>query len=342
MPHEGHHETHTYAAGSPVTDGKRLYVSFGSQGVYCYDLDGKLLWQRHLGRMETRRGWGEGTSPVVSGGLLFHTWDHEAGSFLIALQADSGQTAWKVDRDEVTTWATPLAVAYKGKTQLIVPATKKIRSYDASNGKVLWECGGMTVNCIPSPVARDGVVYCMSGYQGAAAVAIPLDSRGDVTGKVLWQINRGTPYVPSPLLAGDRLYFTERNDPVLSCINVKTGKVVFDKTRMNALHTLYGSPVAAAGAFISRIEREPRWSSRKETSFKSWPSTVWTSPSTPRRPSSARNCSSAATSMYTASRRSEPSCRSKRQPSRRRDAREQQAKPQAEDRTTLAAWHGPG
>jgi outer membrane protein assembly factor BamB len=249
VPHEGHHPTHSYAAASPVTDGKRLYVSFGSRGVYCYDLGGKLLWKRDLGRMHTRLGWGEGASPALHGDTLVVNWDQEADSFLIALDARTGETRWKRARDELTSWATPLVVEHKGRAQVIVPNTRRIRSYDLATGKVLWECGGMTVNCIPSPVAYDGFVVCVSGYRGAAAAAIPLDSAGDVTGtaKVKWTYDRGTPYVPSPVLAGHRLYFTAANNPLLTCLDVRTGKVLLDRKRLPGLRTLYASPVAAAG-----------------------------------------------------------------------------------------------
>jgi outer membrane protein assembly factor BamB len=247
VPHEGHHFTHSYAAGSPVTDGKRLYVSFGSFGVYCYDLAGNLVWKRDLGRMETRLGWGEASTPALHGNRLFLTWDHEGDSAMIALEADTGKTAWKVDRDEVTTWATPLVVVHRGKTQVIVPATKKVRSYDAADGKVLWETKGLTVNCIPSPVMRDGVVYCISGYKGSAGVAVPLDARGEADAKVLWRLDRNTPYVPSPLLVGERMYFTLYNEPILSCVDVKNGEFVFEKYRLTRLRALYASPVAADG-----------------------------------------------------------------------------------------------
>ncbi len=246
VPHEGHHDTHSYAAYSPVTDGKRLYVHFGSFGVFCYDLDGTPLWQRDLGRMHTRLGWGEGGSPAIHDGRLFLNRDQEASSALYALNAETGKTLWKAERDELTTWATPLPVSWKGTTQVILPATKKIRSYDAATGKVLWECGGMTVNCIPSPVARGGVAWIVSGYRGAAAVAVPLDARGDATGKTLWTLDRGTPYVPSPLLVGDRLWFTQMNEPVLTSVDAKTGKVVLDRVRLGALRNLYASPAAAA------------------------------------------------------------------------------------------------
>jgi outer membrane protein assembly factor BamB len=249
VPHEGHHPTHSYAAASPTTDGKYLYASFGSRGIYCYDLEGKLQWQRDFGRMETRLGWGEGTSPVLHGDSLIVNWDHEAGSFIACLDARTGKTRWKEDRDEVTSWATPLVVERKGRIQVVVTGTKRVRSYDLANGKLLWQAGGLTVNCIPSPLRAGDSVICMSGYKGAIAYALPLDVSGDVSdgSKLRWKYTRGTPYVPSPLLAGDRLYFTQTNEPRLTCLDVKTGKAVIDRELLPGLHTLYSSPVCAAG-----------------------------------------------------------------------------------------------
>jgi outer membrane protein assembly factor BamB len=250
VPHEGHHPSHSYAAYSPTTDGKFLYVFFGSHGVYCYDFAGKLQWKRtDLGRLETRLGWGEGASPTIHGDALIVPWDHEGASYLYVLDARNGRTRWKVERDEVTSWNTPLVVDYKGRTQIIVNATKRIRSYDLADGRVLWQCGGLTVNCIPSSVRYGDTVICMSGYRGAAAFCIPLDSTGDITGsdKIVWSYKRGTPYVPSPLLTGDRLYFTQTNDVLLTCLNAKTGEVIFDRQRLPRLSSLYASPVEAAG-----------------------------------------------------------------------------------------------
>lgn len=250
VPHEGHHDTHSYAAYSPTTDGKFLYVSFGSYGLYCYDFDGKLQWKRtDLPRLETRLGWGEGASPALHRDALIVPWDQEGPSHLYVLDKRTGQTRWKVDRDEVTTWNTPLVVDYKGRTQIILLATKFIRSYDLADGRVLWKCGGLTVNCIPSAVRYGDSVICMSGYRGAAAFRIALDAQGNVTGtdKILWTYKRGTPYVPSPLLTGDRLYFTQTNEPLLTCLNARTGEVILDRTRLRALSSLYASPVEADG-----------------------------------------------------------------------------------------------
>jgi outer membrane protein assembly factor BamB len=249
VPHEGHHPTHSYAAGSPVTDGRYLYASFGSWGLYCYDLDGKLQWQRDLGKMQTRLGWGEAVTPVLHGDTLVVNWDQEAGSYITALDAHTGKPRWKVDRDEHTSWNTPLVVDGNGRTQVVVNGTNRVRSYDLATGQLLWQCGGQTVNAIPSAVARDGRVICMSGYRGSAAYAIPLDATGDLTGtdKVAWHYSKGTPYVPSPLLAGDRLYFTQANDALLTCLDARTGKPLIDRARLPGLTSLYASPVGAAG-----------------------------------------------------------------------------------------------
>jgi outer membrane protein assembly factor BamB len=144
----------------------------------------------------------------------------------------------------------------KGQAQVVLPGTRKARGYELATGKVLWEVGPLTINAIPSPVAAGGVAYCMSGYRGGAAYAVPLDARGDLTGtdKTLWKVDKGTPYVPSPLLDGDRLYFTQYNTPLLTCLDARTGKPLIDRVRLPALEDLYASPAGAAGRlyFVGR------------------------------------------------------------------------------------------
>jgi outer membrane protein assembly factor BamB len=250
IPHEGHHPTHSYAAGSPTTDGKRLYVSFGSFGTYCYSLDGKPLWNRDLGILHTRLGWGEAVTPVIHGDNLLLNWDQEADSKLICLDPATGKTKWETPRDEKTSWNTPLVVEDKGTTQVILNATNRIRSYDLATGKELWTCAGMTTNAIPSAVtAGDGVVYVMSGYKGSAAVAVSLDARGEVGpgNGLIWKHGKGTPYVPSPLLSNGRLYFTEANVNQLTVLDAKTGKPLLERQRLPGVTSFYASPIAAAG-----------------------------------------------------------------------------------------------
>ena len=249
IPHRGHHDDNNFASASPTTDGQRLYAWFGSRGFYCYDLDGTLLWQRDLGRVSMRRSFGEGSSPVIHGDTLIVVRDQEEQSYIAALDANTGEPKWKVERDEQSTWATPLVVERDGRTQVITNATNRVRSYDLSNGKLIWECGGQVGNVTPSPVAAGELVVCMSGYRGNAAYAIPLDSQGDVTegNHTVWSLDRGTPYVPSPLLHEGLLYFNQSNNAILSCIEFASGKSVIDRTRMPGLRRIYASPVAAAG-----------------------------------------------------------------------------------------------
>lgn len=254
VPHEGHHDTHSYAGGSPTTDGKRLYVSFGSFGTYAYDLTGNLLWKRDLGRLHTRFGWGEAVTPVIHEESLVLNWDQEADSRLIVLDAATGMTRWEVPRDDKSSWNTPAVVQYGGTTQVIVNGTKRVRSYDLADGRLIWEVGGMTINAIPSPLVSDGVAYVMSGYTGAAAVAVPLSATGDLTStdkatldKTAWRYDKGTPYVPSPILVDGRLYFTKANTQVLTVLDAKTGKPIGSSERIPGATSYYASPAYAAG-----------------------------------------------------------------------------------------------
>jgi outer membrane protein assembly factor BamB len=256
VPHEGHHQTSSYAAGSPTTDGTNLYVSFGSFGVYCYDFDGHLKWQRDLGLINSRLGWGEAVTPVVHGDSLLLNWDTEGDSALICLNTKTGDEKWRSKRDEKSSWNTPLVVSHDGQWQVVVNGTNAICAYELATGKEIWRCGGMTVNAIPSAVTAGGIVYLMSGYQGTAARAIRLGGHGDLTdsASVLWRHDRGTPYVPSPLLLGNRLWFTQANSNLLTVLDTATGKPVLDRERLPGVTNFYASPSAAAGRvyFVDR------------------------------------------------------------------------------------------
>jgi outer membrane protein assembly factor BamB len=254
IPHEGHHETHSYAAGSPTTDGTALYVSFGSFGTYCYGLDGALKWSRtDLGRIHSRLGWGEAVTPVVSGDSLLLNYDQELDSRLICLDKSTGKTKWDIKRDEKTTWATPLVVDYEGKKQVVMNGKTRVRGYDLATGDLLWQCEGMTINPIPSPLRYGDSVICVSGYQGSAAISIPLASRG-ANPRVNWKHSAGTPYVPSPVLVGENLVFTQMNDALLTVLNAKTGKVVIEKERLPQVKNFFASPMTAGGRiyFVDR------------------------------------------------------------------------------------------
>jgi outer membrane protein assembly factor BamB len=256
VPHEGHHDTNTFASASPFTDGQHVYAFFGSRGIHCYDLDGNPIWDKDLGDMQTRFSFGEGSSPTVYGDTMVITWDHEGGSFIVALDARNGNEKWRKPRDEVSTWASPLIVEAAGRTQVVTSGDNAIRSYDLANGELLWQCGGLGSNPIATPVVSEGIVICMTGHRDPAGIAVPLDARGDVTDsdKTAWRIEN-TPYIASPVLYDGLLYFTKGRDAILSSVDAKTGEVVIQTERLPDLSTLYSSPVAAAGRiYISSRE----------------------------------------------------------------------------------------
>ncbi|HUR59470.1 MAG TPA: PQQ-binding-like beta-propeller repeat protein [Opitutaceae bacterium] len=257
VPHEGHHATHGYASGSPVTDGEYLYASFGSRGVYCYDFAGNLKWEKDLGRMRTRMGFGEGASPALAGNLLLVPWDHEDGSSIVALDKRTGAEVWRKGRDEISSWSTPLIVEHEGRSQAVVTASNKTRSYDAKTGELIWEAAGLTGNVIPMPVTGHGRVYVTSGFRGFSIQAIKLSARGDVseTDNIVWSVRHSAPYVPSPVLSGDRLYTIKSNDAFLSCLDAHTGKFHFQDQRLTGLRTIYSSPIAANG-YLFVTDRE--------------------------------------------------------------------------------------
>ena len=250
FPHEGGHVTGSLASNSPVSDGERVYVFLGSRGLHCLDLDGKVLWQRDLGRMDTLHAHGEGSSPVLHGDLLLVCWDHERDSFLYAFDKRTGEQRWRTPRDEKTSWSTPLIVEGPTQTQVVVSATRRVRGYDVRDGSPIWECAGLTDNVVSSPVHRNGIVIAGNSYYSQAMVAIRLEgAKGDVTGtdRVAWQLNRLTPYVSSPLLYGSTLYFIRHNQNVLSRLDPDTGRHLGEPLRLDGIRDfIFSSPVGAA------------------------------------------------------------------------------------------------
>jgi len=213
-------------------------------------MQGNLKWEKDLGRMQTKMGFGEGSSPALHGDTVVVVWDHEGDDdFIVALDKSTGKELWRTPREEDTTWSTPLVVEREGGAQVVVSATRKVRAYDLKSGKQLWECAGMTANAIPSPVAQGDTVYVTSGFRGSNLLAIKLGRQGDLTGTdaIAWSHNRGTPYVPSPLLYDNRLYFFSGNEPRLSCFDIRTGKPLYETKRIEDLQGVYASPVGAAG-----------------------------------------------------------------------------------------------
>ena len=251
-PHEATHQDNgTWSSGSASTDGERVYAYFESRGLFVYDMDGTLVWEKDLGDKGMRNQFGEGSTPALYEDRIVIVWDHLGGqSFVVVLDKNTGEEVWRTDRDEIDTWATPLVVEHDGRDQVIVPGMNRLRSYDLQNGEIVWESEGLTMNPIPSPVGANGMVFAMSGFRGNNLKAIRLaGASGDITGtdRIAWELTRDTPYVPSPLLYDGILYFLKTNSGILSALDAETGKPYYALQRLAGVPNVFASPVGAAG-----------------------------------------------------------------------------------------------
>ncbi len=256
VPHEGYHQQYgSFASNSPVTDGRRVYAFFGSRGIYAYDLNGRLIWQKDFPPMRMRLQFGEGVAAVLDGDRLFLNFDQESDSYIVALDKNDGREVWRQSRDEQSAWAQPLVVRHEGKQQVVVAATNKVRSYDYDTGKLIWEAAGLGGNVIPAPVTANGIVYAMSGYRNPNLLAIRLGRAGDLTGTdaILWTNQRGNPYSSSPVLHQGKLYFVSDNG-LLSCLNALTGEPYYLQQRLPKPYSFKASPVAAGGRLYLATE----------------------------------------------------------------------------------------
>lgn len=249
VPHERGHRDASQASASPVTDGKVIIAHFGSRGIFALDMDGKVLWNKDLGDMRTRRGFGEGSSATLVDETVVVNWDHEGDSFIVALDRMTGKEKWRKPRDEATSWSTPVIVEDGGKTLAVVNATT-IRAYDVSNGEVVWHVGGMTQNAVPTPFFNDELLYVMTGFRGSALYGIKYHgAKGDLAGtdRIKFRYEQDTPYVPTGLLYGEQLYFLKRNNGMLSCISSETGSPFYPMERLPEIKGVYASMVGANG-----------------------------------------------------------------------------------------------
>jgi outer membrane protein assembly factor BamB len=251
-PHErAHTDNGTWSSSSVAVDGEHIIAFFESRGLYAFDMDGKLVWEKDFGDKKMRNQFGEGSTPVLYRDRLVVVWDQQGGqSFVVGLNKKTGAELWRVNRTEIDTWATPLVVEHGSSAQVIVPGMNRLKSHDLETGAVVWESAGLTMNPIPSPVYEDGMVFAMSGFQGNNLKAIRLDgAKGDITGtpSIVWSLDRDTPYVPSPLLYDGILYVLKTNNGILSAFDAKTGKPHYSATRLTAVPNVFASPVGAAG-----------------------------------------------------------------------------------------------
>ncbi|HEV7396887.1 MAG TPA: PQQ-binding-like beta-propeller repeat protein [Pyrinomonadaceae bacterium] len=243
-PYDNRHRKASFASSTPVTDGKNVYAFFGTEGLFAYDFAGKLIWKAEVGKLGTF-GMGVGTSPVLSGNLLIMQCDEEGGdgSFIVAIDKQTGKEAWRTPRKVQASWATPILIKGASREELITAGNEFVVAYDPTTGKELWRHKGVASNAIPSPVANHEMVFISAGFPTKIAMAIKLGGSGDLAESVVWKYEKGTAYVPSPILLGDYLYLTTDRG-ILTCIEAKTGVVKYEGGRVPIPATFTASPVA--------------------------------------------------------------------------------------------------
>lgn len=248
------HRSNTYASETPVTDGKHLYVYFGMMGLFCYDLDGKLIWKKDLGLYPMRSGWGTSSSPVLLGDRLFLQIDNEKDSFLVALDKKTGNEVWRVKRDELSTWSTPFIWKNRERTELVTGGTR-LRSYDPETGKLLWELGMAGGRSSASATADEETLYVGNEFRdrdgpdqgGGVLFAVKAGGSGTLTDKdVAWSQRDAAPSMASPLLYQGYLYVLDRRTSTVNCYDAKTGKPAYQRQRLGS-GAFWSSPWAYDG-----------------------------------------------------------------------------------------------
>jgi outer membrane protein assembly factor BamB len=230
------------AVPTPATDGKLIYVLFGTGDLAALDMDGQPAWIRSLAQEygPFRNRWGMGTSPILANDTLFVQVDHWSQSYLLAVEPKTGANRWKANRPGSVNWTSPMIVKVKGKLQAVTFGTNFARGYDADNGTELWRVDGMHFQCIPSPVVFEDLVFACSGEN---TMAIKLDgSKGDLTkSHVVWKNKKANAFLPSPLLYKDLLYLPA-DKSFVTCIDARTGEQVWKERLGDQFHA---SPVGA-------------------------------------------------------------------------------------------------
>ena len=257
-PHEGYHRTYgSFASNSPVTDGRRVFAWFGSRGLFAYDLNGTLLWQKDFGvRMRMDMAFGEGTPLTLHDGRLLLHFDHLDTGFMVMLDPATGREIWRVKRTERFNWSAPYVATHEGRRQIVVSG-EAVRGYDFESGALLWEAAGLGENTIPQPVQHGDLVFAMSGHTIRMLMAIRLGRRGDLTGTdaIVWSTPRGASYTPSPLLHDGRLYVLT-DSGLLSAFAAATGKPFYQLARLPKPYSFKASPVGASGKIYLASEDE--------------------------------------------------------------------------------------
>ncbi len=261
VPKEKRHIKSTYANATPATDGRVVVAFFGSQGLYAYSLAGELLWKRDLGRFDVGAydapefEWGTASSPILYKDLVIVQCDQQKGSFIAALDAKTGATVWRTERDELPSWGTPSVFSSKARAELVTNGSNFIRGYDPASGKELWRLGGSSKITAPTPVSSDDLIIVASGRRPEAPIfAIRAGASGDITPpsgestsrSVVWSKGQRGPYMPTPLIYGGYVYILG-NSGVFDCYALADGQEIYRQRIPGAGSGFSASPVASDG-----------------------------------------------------------------------------------------------
>lgn len=244
IPRTKRHTKSSHANPTPATDGEHLIAFFGSDGLYCYNLNGDLLWSKDLGRLNAGPytdpdvEWGFASSPIIYDGKVIVQCDIVGDSFLASFDVKTGEEIWRVQRDEISTWSSPNVIEVEGNFQIIVNGFKHIGAYDFETGEEIWWMKGGGDAPVPTPILANGLIYINSAHGRMSPIyAINPKAIGDITlskGEtsneyIVWSIKRGGAYMTSPLVYGDYLY-NLKNNGLLSCFDAKTGKLMYKQS----------------------------------------------------------------------------------------------------------------
>lgn len=259
------HPHNSYASPTPATDGTYLIAFFGSEGLYCYDLKGKLLWKKDLGILDQGAfdvpdyQWGSASSPILWHGKVFLQVDMHKGSFLAAFDAKTGREVWRTERDSKPSWSTPTIIETPTRSELVANGVEHVMGYDAETGKELWRLKGTSMISVPTPFTNDGLIYVFTGYfrYQRRSYAIRPGAKGDITGSkesIAW-MREEAPYLSTPVAAGPYIYaFGNRGSGILNVYDAKTGATVYQQ-RMGQ-GTGASASMIAAGDHVYAINED--------------------------------------------------------------------------------------
>jgi outer membrane protein assembly factor BamB len=254
LPRLKRHVKASHASSTPATDGTHVVVLAGSQGLFCYDLSGKLLWTRDLGVMDVglvddpSYQWGPASSPIIHKNLVIIQNDRHRDSALSAFDVRTGVPAWQVTRDELPSWATPLVFHSGARTELVTNSGKYIRGYDPDTGRELWRLSDNATQVkVPSPVSGGDLIIVSGGYPpgGRPIYAVRPGSNGEIAhGQLAWRTDRGSSYTPTPIVH-ERILYSVTDNGILSAYHVATGERLYQTRISPAASSFSASPVAA-------------------------------------------------------------------------------------------------